>query len=82
MTLVLEFEMVRHFGGFICTFFLSISLLITLWTSKFRNQFTTSSKYIDMVCYLKQESYSGPVSFEVQPDDIWTDNIRSFEMPF
>ena len=34
--------------------------------SKFRNQFTISSKYSDMVCYLKRETYSGPISFEVQ----------------
>ena len=31
-----------------------------------------------MVYYLKQETYSGPISFEVQPNDIWTDNIQSF----
>ena len=36
-----------------------------------------------MACYLKQrEAYSGPISFEVQQNDIWTDNIQSFEMPF
>ena len=35
-------------GGFICTFSLSISLWITLWTCKFRNQFTISSKYLGM----------------------------------
>ena len=69
-------------GGFICTFSLLISLSITLWSSKFRNQFTISSKYFDMVCYLKQGTYSGPISFEVQRNDIWTDNIQSFEMPF
>jgi hypothetical protein len=40
-------------GGFICTFSLLISLSITLRTSKFRNQFTISSKYFDMVCYLR-----------------------------
>ena len=40
------------------------------------------SKYFDMVCYLKQETYSGPISFEVQWNDIWTDNNQSFEMPF
>ena len=32
----------------ICTFFLLISLSITLQTSKFRSQFTISSKYFDM----------------------------------
>ena len=67
--------------GFISTFSLLISLLITLWTSKFRNQFTISSKYFDMACYLKRETYSGPISFEVQQNDIWTDNIQSFEIP-
>ena len=36
-------------GGFICTFFLLISLSITLQTSKFRNQFTISSKYFELV---------------------------------
>ena len=34
-----------------------------------------------MVCYLKPETYSGPISFEVPRNDIWTDNIQSFEMP-
>ena len=34
----------RTLGGFICTFSLLISLSITLRTSKFRNQFTISSK--------------------------------------
>ena len=66
-------------GGFICTFSLLISLSITLRTSKFRNHFTISSKYFDMVCYLKRETFSGPISFEVQRNDIWTDNIQSFD---
>ena len=45
---------------------LLISLSITLRTSKFRNQFTISSKYFDMACfYLKWKTYSGPISFEV-----------------
>ena len=57
-------------GGFICTFSLLNSLSITLRTSKFRNQFTISSKYFDMACYLKREAYSGPISFEVQRNDI------------
>ena len=69
-------------GGFICTFSLLVSLSITLQTSKFRNQFTISSKYFDMACYLKSETYPGPISFEVQRNDIWTDNIQSFEMLF
>ena len=69
-------------GGFICTFSLLISLSIILRSSKFRNQFTISSKYFDIMCYLKRETYSGPISFEVQRNDIWTDNIQSFEMPF
>ena len=41
----------NRMGGFICT----LSFLITLRTSKFRNQFTISSKYFDMACYLKRE---------------------------
>ena len=41
-----------------------------------------SSKYLDMACYLKQETYSGLISFEVQQNDIWTDKMQSFEMPF
>ena len=69
-------------GGFICTFSLLISLSITLRTSKFRNQFTISSKYFDMACYLKRETYSGPISFEVQGNDICNDSIQSFEMSF
>ena len=60
----------RTVGGFICTFSLLISLSITLQTSKFRNQFTISSKYLDMPCYLKQEAYSVSISFEVQRNDI------------
>ena len=28
-----------------------------------------------MVCYLKWEASSGPISFEVQRNDIWTDNL-------
>ena len=36
-----------------------------------------------MVCVTKKwEAYSGPISFEVQQKDIWTDNIQSFELPF
>ena len=67
-------------GGYICTFSLLISLSIKLRTSKFRNQFTITSKYFDIVCYLKRKTYSGPISSEVQRNDIWTDNIESFEM--
>ena len=33
-----------------------------------------------MASYLKWETYSGPISFEVQWNDIWIDNIQSFEM--
>ena len=44
-----------------------IFLLITLRTSKFRNQFTISSKYFDIACYLKRD---GPISFEVSRNDI------------
>ena len=70
-------------GGFICTFSILISLSITLRSSKFRNQFTISSKYFHMACYLKWEDYSGLISFEVHWNDIWTAyNIQSFEMPF
>ena len=76
------FQLDNTLRGFICTFSLLISLSITLWTSKFRNQFTISSIYFDMACYLKRETYSGPISFEVQRNDIWTDNIQSFEIPF
>ena len=36
-------------GGIIRTFSLSISLSITLRTSKFRNQFTISSRYFELV---------------------------------
>ena len=30
-----------------------------------------------MVFYLQQETYSGPISFEVQWNDIWADNVQS-----
>ena len=78
---VIIYKLRKPIGGFNCTFSLSISLSITLRTSKFRNQFTISSKYFDMVCYLKQETYCVPISFEVKQNDIWTDNIQLFEMP-
>jgi hypothetical protein len=68
--------------SFICTFSLLISLSFTFQSSKFRNHFTISSKYFDMVCYLKQEASSPPISFEVKQNDSWTDNIQSFELPF
>ena len=48
-----QHHIMQAVGGFICTFSLLISLSITLQTSKFRNQFTISSKYFDMACYLK-----------------------------
>ena len=70
LSLQISYSLVPKKGGFICTFSLLISLSITLRTSKFRNQFTISSKYFDMVCYLKRETYSGPISFEVQQNDI------------
>ena len=38
--------------------------------------------YFDMVCYLKQGTCSVPISYEAQRNDIWTDNIQSFAMPF
>ena len=59
-------------GGFHLYLFPFIFLSITLQTSKFRNQFTISSKYFDMACYKKWATYSGPISFEVQKNDIWT----------
>ena len=71
-------------GAFICTFSLLISISIPLWTSKFWNRFTISSKYFDMACYIKRETYSGPISgpIQVQQNDILTDNVQSFETPF
>ena len=51
-------------------------------SSKLKNQFTISSKYFDMVCYLKRETYSGSISFEIQQNYICTDNIQKFEMSF
>ena len=32
-----------------------------------------------MVCYLKWEASSGPISFEVKRNNSWTDTIQSFE---
>ena len=49
---------------FVYTFSLLISISITLQFAM--NQFTISSKSFDMVCYFKQENYSGPISFEVK----------------
>jgi hypothetical protein len=56
-------------GLFICTFSLLISLSFTFQSNKLRNHFTTSSKYFDMACYLKQEASSGPISVEVKQND-------------
>ena len=61
--LVNSFRYLYTMGGFICTIFLLISLSNTLQNRKFRNQFTISSKYFDMACYLKWEAYPGPISF-------------------
>ena len=79
-------------GGFICISpsWLSVtsSSCQCCWTRmtsqmiecyQFRCHFVESH---EMACYLKWETYSGPISFEVQWNDIWTDNIQSFEMPF
>jgi hypothetical protein len=33
-----------------------------------------------MACYLKREAYSGPISFEVQRNDIWTTSSKYFEL--
>ena len=40
---------------------------------QFRCHFAESQK---MVCYLKREAFSGPISFEVQWYDIWTDHLK------
>ena len=56
---------VREVAKFWCKLAGLASLSITLPSSKFRNQFTISLKYLDMACYLKREAYSGPTSFEV-----------------
>ena len=79
-------------GSFICTFpsWLSVTSSSSqcCWTRmasqmiecyQFKYHFAEFQK---MVCYLNGETYSGPISFEVQLNDIWTDNILSFEMPF
>ena len=62
----------KDHGGFHLYFFLLISLSITLQNSKFGHQFTIRSKYFDMACYLKQETFSDSISFEIQQNDIWT----------
>ena len=46
---------------------------LSLANDKFRNHFTISSKYFDMVCYLKWEASSSLISFEVKQTDIWTE---------
>ena len=90
---VLEiFQSNSNLGGFICTSLSWLSVTSSSsqcgWTRmasqmiecyQFRCHFAESQK---MACYLKREAYSGPISFEVQQNDIWTDNIQSFEMPF
>ena len=55
-------------GGFICTFSRLISLSFTFQSSKLGNHFTMSSKYFDMV-YIKRDSSSCPISFEVKWND-------------
>ncbi len=48
---------------------------LSLANDYFRNHFTISSKYFDMVCYLKWEASSSPISFEVHTTRI---NILTF----
>ena len=78
--------------GFICTSLSWLSVTSSCsqccWTRmasqmiecyQFRCHFVESH---EMACYIKWEAYSGPISFEVERNDIWTDNIQSFDMPF
>ena len=44
--------------------------------------FTFNSKYFGMVCYLEWETTFGTISFEVQWNKDWTDNIKSFKLSF
>ena len=67
---------------FIYNFSLLIFLSFTFKSNKYRNQFSISSTYFDMVGYLKRETCSSLISYEVRQNHIWTDNIQSFEMPF
>ena len=69
-------------GRFICKFSFLISNSITLANDKFKNHFTISSKYLDMVCYWKHECSFASISFEVSQNDVWTDVIQSFVLPF
>ena len=65
-------DLQKTIGGFICTFSLLISLSVALQTSNsgVSSQSVQNSKYFDVARYLKQEAYSGPISFKVQRNDI------------
>ena len=52
-------------GHFICTFSLLISLSFTLANDYFKNLFTITWKYFDMVCYWIYEPSFASISFEV-----------------
>ena len=61
-------------GGFICTFSLIIFLLVTLRTSKFRNQFTISSNYFDTRSVLIRETCSGLLRLSEMTSELITFN--------
>ena len=60
---------IKH-GGFICTFSFLISLSFALANDYFKNHFTISSKYFDMVCYRKYKPSFASIDFEVPRHDL------------
>ena len=73
--LVNSFRYLYTMGGFICT----ISLLISFqWHCKLVSS-GISSQSIKDIWYVLTKTI---ISFEVQQNEPWTDNIQSFEMPF
>ena len=65
--------------GFINQFYFRMTNPV--WPSV-QKLFHQVQKTFDMAYYLKQEASSGRISFEVQPNDNWNDNIQLFELPF
>ena len=50
-SLIIVVEFKAKLGHFICAFSFSISFSFILANGLFKNHFTSSSKYFDMVCY-------------------------------
>ena len=54
----------------------------TFWNPAGLFAFMSFHNHFKLVGYLKWEVSFAPISFEIQWDGIWTDNIQSFEISF